>query len=315
MLRKSFLAFTIFLTDLILSGVQLDTLEKVRLEKGTKMKQQTIFTLTGIVILFGTLLGCGPSQGDFNSLKEDNKDLQEKIANIKQELDDCENGAEKLHAKMERAFEKEDFATCKTIFSEMENRHPDSELFGEVMSIHSQVLSIENQRAEEIKQEAEKERKEKLQALNKLRKNHDDVSGVTWFKNPYFTHYNNRTLTSIYLGQEGSSEWLRIRMSYSGDDWIFFEKAFLSYDGNTKEVHFDRYDNKEKDHDAGKVWEWIDVAVPTDLEIFLREFAQSKNAKMRLTGKYTKTRTLTRNERRGIFDVLKGYDALRQGIN
>jgi hypothetical protein len=46
------------------------------------------------------------------------------------------------------------------------------------------------------------------------------------------------------------------------------------------------------------------------LEIFLREFAKSKNAKMRLSGKYTKTRTLTYNEREGILDVLNGYDAL-----
>ena len=98
-------------------------------------------------------------------------------------------------------------------------------------------------------------------------------------------------------------------MSYRGDDWIFFEHAYLSYDGNTKEIIFNKYDDKESDNDGG-VWEWIDLTVNKDVESFLREFAKSKNAKMRLTGKYTKTRKLTYNERKGILDVLNGYDVL-----
>lgn len=103
-------------------------------------------------------------------------------------------------------------------------------------------------------------------------------------------------------------------MSYQGDDWIFFEHAYLSYDGNTKEIIFNKYDDKETDNGGGGVWEWIDLTVTKDVELFLREFAKSKNAKMRLTGKYTKTRNLTYNERKGILDVLSGYDALQSEL-
>jgi hypothetical protein len=278
------------------------------------MKHKTIITLIGTTLLIAIIQGCGPSQSEYDTIKEENKKLQSNLADVKQELDECKHGAEKLHAKMKRDFENENFSSCKSIFSEMENRHPDSELFSEVKSIYDKVIAIEKKRKEEARLKAEREKQEKLKALNKLRKNHDDVSGNTWYKNPYFTHYNNKYLTSIYLGQSGSSEWLRLKMSYTGDDWIFFENAYLSYDGNTKEIPFDKYDNKETDHDGGVVWEWIDVSVSSDVEAFLREFAKSKNAKMRLTGKYTKTRTLTYNERRGILDVLKGYDALKQGL-
>ena len=112
------------------------------------------------------------------------------------------------------------------------------------------------------------------------------------------------------MGKEGSSKWLRLNMSYYGDNWIFFEKAILSYDGNSKTIPFDKYKDKETDNSSGKVWEWIDVSVNESLRNFLREFAKSKNAKMRFSGKYTKTRTLTYNERKGILDVLNGYDAL-----
>ena len=80
--------------------------------------------------------------------------------------------------------------------------------------------------------------------MNKLKKKFDDVSGITWYKQPYFTHYSNTNLTSIYMGVKGSSKWLILTMSYKGDDWIFFDDAILSYDGNSKTISFDKYNFK-----------------------------------------------------------------------
>ena len=124
----------------------------------------------------------------------------------------------------------------------------------------------------------------------------------------------------MYLGDNGTQvHWLRLKMSYGGDDWIFFENAYLSYDGNTKEVLFDEYDDKKNQRlvitlilvgiaDCVMVSEWIDVPVTESVEEFLREFAKSPTAKMRLSGKYAKTRLLTDSERQGILDVLNAYD-------
>jgi hypothetical protein len=251
-------------------------------------------------------------------------ELQNRISELETQLDDCENGADKLLAKIKIQFEEKNFESLKKIYSNFQNRHPESIEFKEAKIIYDQVLEIEEKRIKEFKEIAEEKRKEaerieakekaeKLKALNKLSKNYDDVSGITWYKQPYFRHYTNTNLTSIYMGEKGSQRWLRLMMSYKGDDWIFFERAYLSYDGNTKEIIFDKYDDKETENDSG-VWEWIDLTVTKDVEMFLREFAKSKSAKMRLTGKYTKTRTLTYNERRGILDVLKGYDALEKGL-
>ncbi len=173
---------------------------------------------------------------------------------------------------------------------------------------------LAEKKAKEAKLKAEKEKQQKLKALKKLKKRHDDVSDVTWYKNPYFTHYQNKNLTSVYIGHSGTSTWLRLKMSYQGDDWIFFKKAFLSYGGNTKEIIFNEYDDKKSESSGRGVWEWIDITVSSDIEKYLRGFAKSKNAKMRLSGKYTRTRNLTWSERQGIIDVLNGYDALKQGI-
>lgn len=245
--------------------------------------------------------------------KEKEAELENRISKLEKQLDECKNGADKLLAKIKIAFDEEKFENVKTIYSEFQNRHPESEEFKKANSIHEQVLEIEEKRKKEAERIAEEKRQEKLNALKKLRKKPDDVSGVTWYYNPYFTHYNNRNLTSIYMGnKEISQPWLILKMSYQGDDWIFFENAYLSYDGNTKEIPFNEYDDKETENDSGGVWEWIQVSVTSDMESFIREFAKSKNAKMRLSGKYTETRTLTYNERRGILDVLNGYDALKE---
>jgi hypothetical protein len=242
-------------------------------------------------------------------------ELLNKITELEQELDDCQFGSDKILAKIKIEFENENFAEVKILFAEMEQRHPESEHYSESKSFYDKVINIEEQIRREAERKVEMEKQAKLKALKKLKKNYDDVSGITWYKQPYFIHYTNTNLTSIYLGDNGTSRWLRLMMTYQGDDWIFFEKAYLSYDGNTKEIVFDKYENKETENSGGGVWEWIDVKVTKDLETFLREFSKSKNAKMRFTGKYTKTRNLIWNERQGIRDVLNGYDALESDFN
>lgn len=257
------------------------------------------------LVILTTIFGCVSKQRE--------SELLDEIKKLELQLDDCINGAEKLHSRMKSSFDKQDYAECKIIYSEMEKRHPENELFLEVKTLYDKILKIEKVKAEKERLIAEKEKQEKLKALRKLRKKHDDVSGITWYKQSYFTHYTNTNLTSIYMGDDGTKIWLRLMMSYEGEDWIFFEHAYLSYDGNTMEIIFDEYDDKKSDNGGG-VWEWIDVNITSDVEAFLREFAKSKNAKMRLSGKYTRTRNLTWNERQGIIDVLNGYDALNQGM-
>ncbi|WP_236979941.1 hypothetical protein [Membranihabitans maritimus] len=258
------------------------------------------------------ILSCGPSQSELDQLKKENQVLQTKIEEVKTELEDCKFGAEKLFEQIRVAYEKEDFMRSKRLFKKIENRHPETKYFTQAKAIYEEIDKIEKRRAEEQRIKEERAEQRRLRALNKLRKKHDDVAGTNWYKNSYFTHYNNRNLTSLYMGHKNNFEWLRLKMSYAGDDWIFFDEAYLSYDGNTIEVEFDKYDHKETDNSGGDVWEWIDVPVSDKIVDFLRRFCQSKNAKMRLSGKYTKTRTLTWNERQGIKDVLNGFDALNE---
>lgn len=282
-----------------------------------------------VIVLF--LASCSDKEKEMqletqvSALKSQVTELEGQATELKNQLDECENGAEKIHAKMKLSFEEKDFSACKSYYQQMEEKHADSELFAEVKNIHDKVVQKEKEETERInnaykkqekerKQKIEREKQEKLKALNKLKKKHDDISGVTLYRQPYFTHYTNSNKTSIYIGEIGAGRALRLMMSYKGDSWIFFERAYLSYDGNTKEITFDKYRDKKTENDGGVVWEWIDVDIKGDVISFLREFAKSPNAKMRLSGKYTKTRNLSSNERKGILAVLDGYDVLEKGI-
>lgn len=238
------------------------------------------------------------------------RQLQKRVSELETQLDECKNGGPKLLSQLKTAFEQQEFETVKDIFLNLQTRYPGSGEFEEALFYYDSVLSFQ----EELQKKAAQERLERLKALDRLTKEYDDVSGVTWYRQSYFTHYNNSNLVSIYMGMESSVPWLRLRMSYEGDDWIFFEHAFLSYDGNTKEILFDQYRNKETEVGSGGVWEWIDASVSPELGVFLRDFAKSENAKMRLKGKYERTRKLTDNERKGILDILNGYDALKSNL-
>lgn len=191
---------------------------------------------------------------------------------------------------------------------------PDSEEFivaNTMLSEYKDSLSIVKKQKEARLDSC---RKQAEIATSKLRKNYDDVEGITWY-HPKFNHSIYSTLTSMYIGYKDNSVWIRMQMSYSGDTWIFFEKAYLSYDENTHEIIFDRYKNKNTEVGAGKVAEWIDVSINKTTLDYIRQMVDGNVLKMRLSGKYVETKNLSKSEIKGLKDVLDAYDALTNLIN
>lgn len=253
-----------------------------------------------------TITACGPTQSEYDSLKRENSALKSEIATYKMEIENYKNTPDKLYAEALKFVEHKNIEGLQTICEKFQKYHPTSPEYSKIKSALEKIIA-----EKKAKEKAEKEMR--MKAVNKLKKKYDDVSGITWYYNPYYTHYTNSNHTSIYMGKETVGKpWLRLLMSYYGDDWIFFDRAFLSYDGNTKEIFFNEYRDK-KTENSTSCWEWIDVSVDESVLSFLKEMVNGKSVKMRLTGKYSKTHTLNQTEIKAIKDVLLGYDVLVNG--
>lgn len=266
------------------------------------------FALLSTVILF---YSCS---NDIAEQKE--KELRSQIDQLKIELDDCKNGEDKLIGIIRNSYSDKDYAKAASTYSQLINKYPGTKYKAEALEISTKSNDeIEKQNAE-LEKQKEAEATKKRASLTKLKKEYDDIRDITWYYQRYFTHYTNVNRTSLYIGHtKGLSPSIRLKMSYMGDDWIFFENAYLSYDGNTKEIFFDRYKERKSDNGDGDVWEWLDVSINDNDIAWFKSFAASPNAKMRLTGKYTNTRTLTSQERQGILDIIAGYEYLKENIN
>ena len=229
------------------------------------------------------------------------------------ELDGYKYAPEKLLVSAQKAFEKRSRTSVEEIYQQLFTYHPESKEFEAVKGMIDQFNAEDIAKAQQLEKEKEAEKAKRMKAVSKLKKKFDDVTGITWYYNPYFTHYNNSNHTSLYIGKEGSRAWLRLVMSYEGGDWIFFKHAYLSYDGNTYTVPFDEYRERKSDNGGYSVWEWLDVSVDESLLAFLKDMVNGKSLKMRLSGKYTHTKTLSSTEKKALQDVLMAYDVLRYG--
>ena len=235
-----------------------------------------------------------------------------RIQELETQLDECQNGADKLAAMLEADFKEEKDSSVFELYQKIKSTHPEYPRITELekMAIESSKRIMDKEKARLRKIEEEKEAR--LSAVNKLKKNTDDVSGNTFYQTKRFTHYNNENLVSLYIGFK-TSAWLRMKASYYGDDWIFFDKMYLSYDGNTREIIFNQYQDKDSDNGSGNVWEWVDIAVDKALIDYLGAFLDSENAKIRFQGKYTNTRTLSKKEKTAMKEVLLAFDVLTNG--
>lgn len=267
-----------------------------------------------IIIITAITFACSPSKDEYthllntnDALTKENKILKDSVRLVVNELNAYKYSPEKLCHNIDELYKNEDLASLDSIKNILAIYHPESKEYKNVVTLCYKLKTAQRERAES-------EKRKKLQAVNRLKKVHDDISNITWYYNPYFTHYNNTNHISIYMGQEAQNIWLRMKMSYTGDNWIFFNNAYLSNDGNTKEINFDKYRDKESDNDT-RVWEWIDVPVNGDLLSFLKRMVKGKSIKMRLTGKYTYTKNLTSTEIKAIEDVIMAYEVLRNDIN
>ena len=144
------------------------------------------------------------------------------------------------------------------------------------------------------------------QALKSFRKKEDEFEGVKFFSEKRTPYYANVNFIYPYISNSSNNYYLRLKLQYTSDNWLFINRAIFLIDG----IKYEISGNFKRDNNS-TIWEWLDLSVGDKERNILEMLANSKKAKVRYEGdKYYKDRTITSKEKSIIRKTLKVYDGL-----
>ena len=133
----------------------------------------------------------------------------------------------------------------------------------------------------------------------------DDVD-YKFFISP--TGNSLRSEAKLYIGFNDKKQWLRFKVTYYDDDWLFvssYKVAADDYRWQSSKLKF------ERDNSSGSVWEWIDVAAKKKEIEVAKALANAKKATIRFQGdQYYSDKQLQDDQKISILKVLKLYSLM-----
>lgn len=156
----------------------------------------------------------------------------------------------------------------------------------------------------------------KVEKLKKaMRKEVDDMREVAFYYDASTTKYNDRNSLHAYIGEDkNGNHWLRLRIQYAADDWLFIQSYKIKSDSTFFEIV--PTDRVNTDNSGGRIWETYDVSMTSDTYKMMKSVSESKEAKIRCNGKqYYDDRKITPAEKKAIRNVLELYDLLDGSIS
>jgi len=275
-----------------------------------------IFLPTSILIF----VGCG----ELDNLKTENANLKKRVDSLCIVIDDLRNGADRLWALGKSDFDEKQYKQSQEALNKLLNTHPESPKIDEarlllskvdeIIRTEAQKRAIENEKAlkqqERLAQQQKQAEQQKLdKATSKMIKNYDKIEEITWYKDQSSPYYNNYNSFYIYIGKkETGAPWLRWRVTYAAESWLFVRSFLIKYDG----LRYEKEDPEfKRDNNGEGIWEWFDDS-PSESEIeMLKEVANSKNATIRFNGdQHYNDRQITASQKQAILNVFDAYSAL-----
>lgn len=282
-----------------------------------------LYWVTFLVIIL-ILSGCSSSSinEEFEKLKTENERLKTENEKLKTEIvannieiEDMKFGAEKLYSEAENFFNEGNLYKSKSTLNLLFDKHPTSKQTEQGKVLLSQIEDIlkKEQEAKELaeKQKAEEEEQRIANALKNMRKKYDEVTEITWFYDKTSPQYTNRNSFFLYIGQDSkNNRWLRLRIQYTGDDWVFIEKYIIKCDDSSYTIDTE-YQEVKRDNSGGAVWEWLDKS-PSQSELdMINSIIKSKKTILRCKGdQYHYDREISQNEKQALQSILDAYAAL-----
>lgn len=158
-------------------------------------------------------------------------------------------------------------------------------------------LKIENLKTEYNKLKSNKLEKLNIE-INKLKKffrvRTDEFQKITWYTPKHVSQYYSNNVY-VYFGLKNNKlTEPRVVISYTGDDWLFWNEVQFLIDGS--DYNYYPRNKPNRDNDGGDVFEKSDEVLSN---IFLQKIYRMNEAKVvkyRLKGEYIKDFTLSRKK-------------------
>jgi hypothetical protein len=148
-------------------------------------------------------------------------------------------------------------------------------------------------------------------ALGSLNKRVDAIEGTTWFEDkadPVSHSPGGWSRFHAYIGLKDGPPWLRVRVQYGGEDWLFCRSFIVVADGK-------RYDSGpvvfKRENFSETVREWYDTLVSEREMAMLRAVVASNEAVIRFHGEtYVFDAAVSAAQKQSLQNVLGAFDAL-----
>ena len=150
---------------------------------------------------------------------------------------------------------------------------------------------------------------EKNNLKNKMRLKYDKVENVTYIQDKTSSPYINSNSFNLFIAKTNTNADLWIRISYTGDNWIFFNKIILNIDGQKNVIPLDYYE-VNRDNAYGEVWEFVNLDY-NRYENLINKIINSKTTLIRLTGERYYDKTITNVEKQAMKRVIEYYNLIK----
>lgn len=242
--------------------------------------------------------------------KKQNDDLSSKLdASAKQlnetkaELEEVQFAADNLLNKAEVTLQRQDVQEAQRLANLLNERYPGSPQAIRASEIVTLIVKA-------IAENAAAEKERLATATNKMRSENDSIRGITFYEDQTTTDYTDVNSFHLYIGKDETKIWMRLRIQYTDDDWLFMENFTIRADDQRFDITA-TYSDIERDNGYGAVWEWYDGSVRQNDIAMLKSIIASNSAILRYNGQqYYFDREITTAEKQALQNVLDAFVAL-----
>jgi len=147
----------------------------------------------------------------------------------------------------------------------------------------------------------------KKSAYEKLSARYDKQDKILWYRDVSSPGFESIPAFYLYLGKREDKLWMRLRVQYSGTEYLFLNQFLVDTDSGG--YTFTPKEQVQRNHGEKMVWEWMDEAFTPDMYNMFYDIAHSEKAVIRFMGSGTfEERELTTKEKVALQNVLRVYE-------